>query len=728
MASSAGWSYWDVIPKIKDGATKEVGSQLADIGKKAGTDAGKSTGMSISTAMSKTLKFGAKAAFAGTAAVAGTALYKGLGRLKALDEAQAKLTGLGHSAQSVQQIMDNALASVTGTAFGLGDAATVAASAVAAGVQPGKDLERTLKLVADASTIAGTDMSSMGAIFNKVAASNKIQMDVINQLHDAGVPALSLLAEQMGVTAEEASKMASRGEVDFATFQKAMEKGVGGAALESGKTFSGAFANMQASLGRIGANLLSGFFPKMTDGFGDITTVMVKLEPKAKKLGERLADIGEDVGPIVVDVFKTLKDVGEFLAPIVKNLASGFDALPGSAQKILLIAGAAFAVKQKFDIALPSIQSFKTEAGKAALKANAMKGAAGVAGVALLGLADRAGGAETTLGGLATIAGSIAAGSVFGPWGTVVGAASGLLQTFGAESKNAARQQAALEAAAKQVAETLDEQNGALTELTRSTAAKKLADSGVLDAAKAMGISLKDTLDAALGNSAALEKVTLASEKWADAQAAAGTYTEKSEAQLATFREAVGATATAIDEQRKSIWLVNEALEETDGKGARVWVKADTKQAKDAIASIRRTLENLTNRGWAARIIATGAGVGGHYNGGYTGPGGKYEPAGIVHRDEFVIRKEARRRAEAAKPGALDVLNRTGRWPSHADGGLVGGGASGSSLDLSDSSLHALAAIVLTAADRIANGVANVREFDETVKSRMPGAFAGGAA
>src|SRR5690606_16022256 len=137
------------------------------------------------------------------------------------EQAESKLTGLGHSAKSVEKIMVNATDAVTGTAFGLDAAATVAASAVAAGVKPGKDLERTLTLVGDAATIAGTDMGEMGAIFNKVAASNKVQMDVINQLHDAGLPALSLLADQLGVTAEEASKMASAGKIDFATFQAA---------------------------------------------------------------------------------------------------------------------------------------------------------------------------------------------------------------------------------------------------------------------------------------------------------------------------------------------------------------------------------------------------------------------------------------------------------------------------------------------------------------------------
>ena len=58
--------------------------------------------------------------------------------------------------------------------------------------------------------------------------------------------------------------------------------------------------------------------------------------------------------------------------------------------------------------------------------------------------------------------------------------------------------------------------------------------------------------------------------------------------------------------------------------------------------------------------------------GGYTGPGGKYEPAGVVHRDEYVLRKEAtnklRRRFGLRW---LDHLNAFGTPPGFASGGLV---------------------------------------------------------
>lgn len=53
-------------------------------------------------------------------------------------------------------------------------------------------------------------------------------------------------------------------------------------------------------------------------------------------------------------------------------------------------------------------------------------------------------------------------------------------------------------------------------------------------------------------------------------------------------------------------------------------------------------------------------------SGGYTGNGGKYEPAGIVHRGEYVLNQDATRRMGVS---TLDRINK-----GYANGGLVGGG------------------------------------------------------
>lgn len=71
----------------------------------------------------------------------------------------------------------------------------------------------------------------------------------------------------------------------------------------------------------------------------------------------------------------------------------------------------------------------------------------------------------------------------------------------------------------------------------------------------------------------------------------------------------------------------------------------------------------------------SGAGGGGYAEGGWTGPGSKYKPAGVVHAEEFVNRREV-----VAQPGArpfLEDFNRVGMaalaWhaPGYADGGYV---------------------------------------------------------
>ncbi|WBB73228.1 phage tail tape measure protein [Micromonospora sp. WMMD1128] len=60
-----------------------------------------------------------------------------------------------------------------------------------------------------------------------------------------------------------------------------------------------------------------------------------------------------------------------------------------------------------------------------------------------------------------------------------------------------------------------------------------------------------------------------------------------------------------------------------------------------------------------------------YHAGGWTGPGAKYQPAGVVHADEFVIKKESRQQIEQRHPGLLDEMNATGQVAGYAGGGAV---------------------------------------------------------
>ncbi|ERS24850.1 hypothetical protein HMPREF1301_00235 [Propionibacterium sp. KPL2005] len=236
-------------------------------------------------------------------ALVGTALKKGFSRLESIDEAKAKLEGLGNSAKDIDSIMANSLASVKGTAFGLEEAATTSSMLVATGIKPGKQLESTLKTVADTATIAGASMGDMGRIFSSVAARGKLQGDDMLQLTSAGVPVIQMLGKVLHKSSAEVSDMVSKGKIDFATFSKAMQQGMGGSAQSSGKTFTGAMKNMGAALGRVGANFMQGVFPKMAPLFQNITASMEPMEKGAKKVGDA---VGRMVGPAFDKVTKAL--------------------------------------------------------------------------------------------------------------------------------------------------------------------------------------------------------------------------------------------------------------------------------------------------------------------------------------------------------------------------------------------------------------------------------------
>lgn len=337
-----------------DGAAKDSGSRFASIF----GNAVKGIGAGIAV--------GVTAAIAGAGAIAS----KGLDRALNIQDAKAQLTGLGHSAESVSTIMESALASVKGTAFGLDQSAKIAASSVAAGIAPGEALTRVLKLTADSATIAKVPLSEMGSIINKVATNQKLTTETMQQFQDRGIPILQAVASQYGVTADEAAGMVSRGEVDFETFQRALESSVGGAALASGQTARGAFANIGAAFGRMGAMFVQpavdgapGLFQSIAGAVDRASAVMAPYAAKFSELltpaianlsawidrvdfgalAERIRNLFSVVKEAVAtgdyssfgDTFGKISAVISPLAPLFIQLAQGIGGIAGSIGKVI---------------------------------------------------------------------------------------------------------------------------------------------------------------------------------------------------------------------------------------------------------------------------------------------------------------------------------------------------------------------------------------------------------
>lgn len=314
--------------RIAGSSFTKLGEKLENASGKLET-AGKKMGAVGSTLTNKITKPAVGAA----TALATLALYKGFKRLIGIDTARAQLVALGHDAKNVDQIMDAALKSVEGTSFGLDEAATTAATAVAAGVDPAKDLEKYLSLAADTAAVAGIEFNEMGDIFNKVQTTGKAQNDVLKQLSQRGIPIYQYLAETIGVGTDEIVKMARDGKISTKDFLKAVEKNIGGAAKVIGEeSFSASVKNIGSDIGRIGANFLDaggkggGFFSKIKPMLVDFRGWLGKAEDSSADLGIKFGEAFESM----VNKAKELKKRYDDLSPAQQNFVN----------KVLLIAPA----------------------------------------------------------------------------------------------------------------------------------------------------------------------------------------------------------------------------------------------------------------------------------------------------------------------------------------------------------------------------------------------------
>jgi hypothetical protein len=211
----------------------------------------------------------------------------------------------------------------------------------------------------------------------------------------------------------------------------------------------------------------------------------------------------------------------------------------------------------------------------------------------------------------------------------------------------------------------------------RAEAAAKLADQASKDAERAQKFAdkLSDP-----------EQQARATERIADAQAAADEARAKNKATEAAALEqtaqAQAAKITELDAQITGLQTkaadIKVKLQIDDALGAIASLQAQLNALQDKTVTVTVNQQTTGNGGAAAFDYASYAAAAdfrneGFARGGWTGPGGKWQPAGIVHAGEYVMPQEIVRQR-----GALALLERirrqglAGILPGYANGGLVG--------------------------------------------------------
>jgi TP901 family phage tail tape measure protein len=199
-------------------------------------------------------------------------------------------------------------------------------------------------------------------------------------------------------------------------------------------------------------------------------------EAQLQIAGNNIKDAMIDVGAALVPILQAGLDV-------VQNLITAFQNLPGPVKDVVAVVGAATAAVAVLGgaalIATPKLLAFRESMRTMADSGGKMSGALGKFGLFMAG-----------------------------PWGAALGLGVTLLGALGVASGAAQERQKGLAEAGKRVAEAIDEQNGAITESVRADTAKALAEEGVLQIAKELGIALPDVTDAVLDQGTAYDDLT----------------------------------------------------------------------------------------------------------------------------------------------------------------------------------------------------------------------------
>lgn len=129
--------------------------------------------------------------------------------------------------------------------------------------------------------------------------------------------------------------------------------------------------------------------------------------------------------------------------------------------------------------------------------------------------------------------------------------------------------------------------------------------------------------------------------------------------------QAASSLAEQVAEQEQRIAALKADLESP------VVLQADISAAEAKVAELKAQLDALQDKTVTITVNRVETPEAGFARGGYTGPGGKYQPAGIVHAGEYVLPQEVVR-----QPGMLAYLERLRRQGSgalrgYATGGLV---------------------------------------------------------
>lgn len=248
----------------------------------------------------------------------------GLTRSLNMEQARFQFKGLG---MDVEAAMKSSLDAVKGTAFGLDEAAVVAAQFGATGMQAGEEMTAALRGISGVAAMAGASYSDIGNVFTKVAGQGRLMGDDLNRLATRGINAAATIAEQMGKTEAEVRAMVTKGQISFQDFAEAMSEAFGEHATKANETYSGSLSNLRAAFARIGADIHTPKLEAMRKVFNALTPAVDNVHAALKPFLRVLAGAMDATSASLVKFLGNFNQEGQKFRKLSTIMVTGFTSL-----------------------------------------------------------------------------------------------------------------------------------------------------------------------------------------------------------------------------------------------------------------------------------------------------------------------------------------------------------------------------------------------------------------
>lgn len=237
----------------------------------------------------------------------GAAAIKSAADLETLETQFVSLTGgAAQAADMVKQLNEFTAA----TPFQLEEVGNAARQLIASGTAI-SEVNDQLQFLGDIAATSGSSINDIAAIFAKVNAKGKVELESLNQLAERGIPIFAELAEATGLPADKLGA----GAVSVEQFNKVLksfseEGGFAAGAMERlSETAAGKFSTALDNLKLAGAELATDLLPVVKDLIDDLTTFtkrVQKLSPEGKELALQIAAVAAAIGPVLIIVPKLI--------------------------------------------------------------------------------------------------------------------------------------------------------------------------------------------------------------------------------------------------------------------------------------------------------------------------------------------------------------------------------------------------------------------------------------